>query len=130
MKKQLTVLLVVLLVALATTAFTCNNAQPIEKTARDGIATANGYITAAKNKHPECSPQQHPENQSMAQCQVIKHGIDTVNVSVSALSTYCQFGPADPPEKQCVPVKTAQDGLVAALNNMNQTMTDVKNLLK
>ncbi len=98
--------------------------QPIEKTARDGIATATGAISNYQAKyHDQCvaTPTGTP-------CVVINKAIAGQNTAITALEAYCGFKPGDDLASTCKPVATAKDGLEAALNNLSQLVTDLKGL--
>lgn len=115
--------------------FTLGGCASIEKQARDGIAAANGYITSARAQHPECDPRAHPENQPQTSCQVIRRTTEANNVAIDALETYCGgpafdagTGPCTPPAKNTSAYNSALNKLQSALNNLNQTASDIKKL--
>jgi len=101
----------------------CN--QPLEQIARNGIATAKGYIAAAAAKHgPECIATAGKAEY----CDVIVKAAYAENAAVDALETYCQL-PAhtsDNPTQPCQPLKSAAPALTAALENLNALSADLK----
>jgi hypothetical protein len=98
--------------------------QPIEKTARDGIATATGAISNYQAKyHDQCVAA--PTGTA---CVAINRAIVGQNATITALEAYCGFKPGDDLASACKPVATAKDGLQAALNNLQQLVNDLKGL--
>lgn len=108
--------------------------QPIEKTARDAIAGAKGYIVSARTLHPECSPSQHPENQSQVNCQILAKGQAAEDLTINALEAYCAGpdfaagGKCDAPAKGTEAYDQLGQKLAAALTTLNSSMADVKAL--
>lgn len=124
---------IVTALVLGLSAWTCST--PPEVSVRDGIAAANGYIVSARNRHPECDPKAHPENQSQGNCQVIRKTTEANNVAIDALETFCGSpafetwtGPCTPPNKKDPAYQQLLNKLVSAGNNLNQTASDIKKL--
>lgn len=103
---------------------TLTGCQPLEQSARDGIATFDGALAAAHDHHAaECTA-----NNQLAACQTINKGIAAKRTAITALEAYCGFSPGTPLDAPCAPVTSAGPALQAALNNLNQLLTDVKGL--
>lgn len=104
--------------------------QPPEKTARDSIAGFDGYLTTAVAKHDaECKAD---AANKLPVCLVIVRGARAENATVTALETYCQLSPGQgkDPLAPCSRVKSAQAGLIAAIANMNQLVSEIKGAAK
>ncbi len=104
--------------------------QSIEKTARDSIASFDGYLSAAVAKHDaECKAD---TGNQLPVCLVIVRSTRAENATVTALETYCQlaFGTGKDPALPCTPVKSAQAGLAAAIANMNQLSSEIQGAAK
>lgn len=113
------------LVPLLAVTLACPPQQPLEQTARDGVAAAKGYLDSAKGKHPECvgtSPA------SSTNCSVINRGVGAKDAVIDALNIYCASADYSNNGGPCVPNKDAQPKLKEALSNLNQTMSDVKKI--
>jgi hypothetical protein len=110
----------ILILALLTVA--CPTSTPIEKTARDGIATAKGFLDSEKTQHQECIGGSFPA------CDLINKAVAAKDVTIDALEAYCS-GPAfDAGTGPCTPQAALKDKLTGALTNLNQTIADIKNL--
>lgn len=99
----------------------CPPSQPLEQTARDSVATAKGYLDSAKQHHPECAA-----DASSTNCQVIAKGVAAKDSVIDAVNIYCASNDYSNNSGPCVPNKDLQPKLQEALNNLNQTITDVK----
>ena len=98
--------------------------QPIEKTARDGIATASGVIKQYQAQYKaECTA-----TPTGAACATINRAIAANNTAIDALEAYCGFTPGADLASTCHPVATAKDGLASALGNLNNILNDVRRL--
>jgi hypothetical protein len=118
MRKLMTLLLMVGLVPMV-------GCSPIENQARDTAAALSGSIVAAQTKYqPTCSA-----NQNQQICQLINHGVAGENALITAVETYCgwavNLAPPDPVAK-CVPVKSAQTALQAAIANAASLTLQIK----
>jgi hypothetical protein len=111
-------LLPLLLITLA-----CPSSQPLEQTARDGVAAAKGYLDSAKRQHPECVAT--PPAQS-TDCSVISRGVGAKDALIDAINIYCASADYSTGGGACVPNKDMQPKLQEALNNLNLTISDVK----
>jgi len=103
--------------------------SPIEVTARDGIAAAKGFLDSQAALHNECNA-----DPTAQVCALINKGNAAKHVAIDALEQYCT-GPAfDAGTGPCqVPTDktrkdTLQSQLSGALNNLNQTISDIKAL--
>jgi hypothetical protein len=102
--------------------------SPLETQARDTAAALSGSIIAAQTEYQaSCS-----ENPSQQICQVINRGIFGENALITAIETYCGWavtpGPPDP-TAACVPVKSAQATLQAAIANASALTLQIKGAL-
>jgi hypothetical protein len=98
--------------------------QPIEKTARDGIATASGVIKQYQSQYKaECTAQP-----TGAACVTINRAIAANNTAIDALEAYCGFSPGADLAAACKPVASAKDGLSSALANLQNVLNDVRRL--
>ncbi len=108
MKRVLSVVLVLMLL-LASVG--CE----LAKTGRDTAAALSGAIESAQNKHlDECKA-----NPTLPVCTSINRAVAAQNALITALETYCGWSVNEPPplDSKCVPVKSAEGALQAALNN-------------
>ena len=99
--------------------------SPLEEQARDTAAALSGSIVAAENKYQaSCAA-----NPGQEICQVIDRGISGENALVTAVEDYCGWtaalAPPDP-EATCVPVKSAQGALRAAVANAASLTVQIK----
>jgi hypothetical protein len=104
--------------------------QPFEASARDGIATASGFLNkAVELNKAECQGQ--PSEQK---CQAIKKAAASLDLAIDGLEAYCGGtgfnagttpcqSPADPAQKGQLEAK-----LRAILQNLDRDITDVKKL--
>ena len=99
--------------------------SPIENRARDTAAALSGSIVAAQSKYQaSCAA-----NPSQTVCQLIDRGVSGENALITAIETYCGWGPslAPPdPTATCVPVKSAQGALEAAIANATSLTLEIK----
>lgn len=121
MRQLVTVLLVVgLLPTLA--------CSPLENQARDTAAALSGSIIAAQAKYQaSCAA-----NSGQEICQVINRGVAGENALLTAVETYCGWTPtpAPPdPAAKCVPVKSEQAALQAAIANAGSLTIQIKGAL-
>lgn len=110
-----------LLVLLAAT-LAMTGCQPIEKTARDSVATAKGYLDSAKQHHPECAAGGHGAN-----CDIIARGVGAKDAVIDAVQIYCA-SPNYDAGAPCTPNKDTEPKLKEALKRLDQIMGDVKAL--
>ena len=117
--KTLTMLLTVLIV------LPMLGCSPLENQARDTAAALSGSIVAAQSKYQaSCAA-----NPGQEVCQIIDKGISGENALVTAVETYCGWTPtlAPPdPTATCVPVKSAQAALEAAIANAATLALQIK----
>ncbi len=102
--------------------------SPIENRARDTAAALSGSIVAAQTKY-QASCVANPRQQV---CGIINQGISGENALITAVETYCGWSPnlAPPdPTAKCVPVKSAQAALEAAIANAATLTLQVKGAL-
>lgn len=99
--------------------------SPIENQARDTAAALSGAIVAAQAQY-EASCVTNPNQQV---CQLINRGVSGENALVTAVETYCGWTPSvAPPDAtaECVPVKSAQAALQAAIANATTLTLEIK----
>lgn len=120
MKKTLALVPILALLAIT---LACPPSQPLEQTARDSVATAKGYLDAAKAHHPECAT---PGTPVSTNCDIIGKGVGAKDAVIDAINVYCASNDYSNNGGPCVPNKDLQPKLQEALNNLNQTITDVK----
>lgn len=97
---------------------------PIQETARDGVATAKGYLDAAKAHHPECSTPQV----NVGVCDLLSRATGAKDAVIDAVNVYCTSPSYDQTGGVCVPNKSAKPKLDAALRDLNQILADVKKI--
>jgi hypothetical protein len=100
----------------------------LEVTARDGIATAKGFIEDQQTQHKaECTAATAKKPQA---CDLITQAVAAQNLAIDALELYC----ADPAfvtqHGTCHPTKEYQAKLQLALQNLDHTLASVKALAK
>jgi hypothetical protein len=102
--------------------------SPLESEARDTAAALSGSLVAAQTEYQtSCSA-----NPSQQICQVINRGVSGENALITAIETYCGWAvrPAPPdPTATCVPVKSAQVTLQAAIANASALTLQIKGAL-
>ena len=118
MRKLATILVVIMLLPML-------GCSPLENQARDTAAALSGSIIAAQTKYQvSCGA-----NATQEICQVINRGASAENALVTAVETYCGWTPtlAPPdPTAKCVPVKSAQAALQAAIANAAALTLQIK----
>ena len=99
--------------------------SPIENQARDTAAALSGSIVAAQGEYQaSCAA-----NGDQQVCQLINQGVAGENALITAIETYCGWTPTlAPPDKTatCVPVKSAQAALEAAIANATTLTLEIK----
>lgn len=98
---------------------------PIEQTARNGIATAKGFLDSEKAAHPECVVNAASSNA----CYLISKGVAAKDSTIDALEAYCG-GPEFDNGGACTPHADLQPKLKSVLANLNQTIADIKKAVK
>ena len=99
--------------------------SPIENQARDTAAALSGAIVAAQTQY-QASCVATPSQQV---CQLINRGVAGENALITAVETYCGWTPSivpPDPTAQCVPVKSAQAALEAAITNAATLTLQIK----
>jgi hypothetical protein len=99
--------------------------SPLENQARDTAAALSGSIVAAQSKYQTSCV----ANPTQDICQIIDRGISGENALITAVETYCGWTPAlAPPDStaNCMPVKSAQTALEAAIANAASLTLQVK----
>lgn len=98
---------------------------PLENQARDAAAVLGGSLVAAQSKY-EGSCQANPSQEI---CRLINRGVSAQNALITTIETYCGWAvapaPADPNAK-CIPVKSAEQALKAAIANAATLTTQIK----
>lgn len=109
--------------------------QPLEMTARDGIAAAKGFLIDANDRHPECGAlvlgTKHTTPASLVgdACTFIQNAVTVKDLAIDALTVYCggpSFNSGGP--CQASTDNTVEDKLKAALQHMETIIEDVKRL--
>jgi len=99
--------------------------SPIEEKARDTAAALSGSIVAAQSQYQTtCAA-----NPSQQVCQLINKGVAGENALITAVETYCGWSAsvaAPDPTAPCVPVKSAEAGLEAAIANAAELTLEIK----
>jgi hypothetical protein len=99
--------------------------SPVEQKARDTAAALSGSIIAAQTKYEaSCAA-----NANQEVCQLINRGVSGENALITAVETYCGWSPTlTPPDPTavCVPVKSMQAGLQAAIANAAALTLEIK----
>lgn len=99
--------------------------SPIESRARDTAAALSGSIVAAQTEYQaSCTA-----NSKQEVCQLISRGVSGENALITAIETYCGWTPtlAPPdPSATCVPVKSAEAALEAAIANAASLTLEIK----
>jgi hypothetical protein len=112
-------------ILLVGSALCMSGCSSVENEARDAAAALSGSIVGAQTKYQAtCTA-----NPSQQICQVINRGVSGENALVTAVETYCGWAPslAPPdPNATCVPVKSAESALRAAIANAAQLTTEIK----
>ncbi len=108
---------------------TNTNPEPVSityaKTARDTTAALNGALKAAQEQYaPECQ-----SDASKPACVMINKAIAAHGALITATEAYCGFSDVSQPLDTCKPVATAQAGLMAALDNAQQFLTQLKEVI-
>lgn len=95
----------------------------IQNSARDGIATAKGFLDQERVSHPECA------SGSVSQvCTLIARGVHAKDVTIDALEQYCSGVAFDSGAGTCTPNAPLKDKLNAALRDLDQIISDIKKL--
>ena len=102
---------------------------PKDKNARDTAAALKGLLATAQTKYQtSCQA-----NNTQAVCQTINKGVSAQNALITAIETYCSMAltPTPPaPETPCTPVKSAESALQVAIANANQSISEIKGVIK
>ena len=119
---------IISLVCIATLTLCLTACAPLEMSARDGIATAKGFLDAEAKAHPECN-----SAPNAPVCTLIIRANAAKHVAIDALEQYCTSpgfdagtAPCTKPVGQAGTIATSQ--LKAALANLNTTISDIKKL--
>ena len=100
----------------------------VQSSARDAAAALNGLLTSAQAKYTascKANPKQKP-------CTVINDGVKAQNLLITSLETYCGWSATTAPSNLngvCIPVSSAEAGLVAATSNVQTLITELGGLL-
>jgi hypothetical protein len=95
--------------------------QPFEKSARDSIAGAKGFIEQAQANHgTECRA-----NPNTSLCGAINQAVAAQNAAIDALDLYCA-GSAWQSGGACQPNKEAEPRVRAAIANLDRIIRDAK----
>jgi hypothetical protein len=102
--------------------------SPLENQARDTAAALSGAIVAAQTKYQaSCTA-----NSVQEICGIINRGVSGENALVTAVESYCGWTPtlAPPdPKATCIPVKSAQAALQAAIANAATLTSQIKGVI-
>jgi hypothetical protein len=100
----------------------------IQGNARDVSAALGGVLTAAQTQNQACKV-----NPTMPNCILINKGIAAQNALITSAEIYCGWSPVNPPtdpNTKCVPVKSAEAAVTAAIGNANLLITEIKGIIK
>ena len=111
---------------LAFAMMACPKNQPLEMTARDGIAAAKGYLDSARAKHPECVMVGSHAVPTETKCALIFRGVAAKDLAIDALDAYCSSEAYQHQGGKCEPHADARPKLEAALANMDDVVKQVK----
>ncbi len=98
--------------------------SPLENQARDTAAALSGSIVAAQTRYQStCAAQPSQEI-----CQVINRAVSGENALITAVETHCGWSAtlAPPDAAKCVPVKSAEAALQAAIANAATLTLQIK----
>lgn len=100
--------------------------QPLEMSARDGIASAKGFLDSEAKQHPECN-----STPTLQVCTLITRGNAAKHTAIDALETYCSNDSFNAGGTACVKPsgsagQIAANELKASLASLSQTITDIK----
>lgn len=102
--------------------------SPLENQARDTAAALSGSIVAAQGKYQaSCTA-----NPAQEICGIINRGVSGENALITAVEAYCGWTPtlAPPdPKATCVPVRSAQAALQAAIVNAATLTSQIKGVI-
>lgn len=102
--------------------------SPLEQQARNTAAALGGVLVPAQAKyHDTCVA-----DARQTICMTINKGVAAQNALITAVETYCGWSTTSPPtdpNAKCVPVKSAEQALTAAIANAAQMTTEVKGVL-
>lgn len=99
-----------------------------QETGRDTVASLQGAIKAAQAQYQttcESAP-------AAPVCVNINKAVDAQNALVTSLEAYCGFSPGSSVTdvSACVPVSSAQAGLIAATSNAQVFITQLKGVIQ
>jgi len=95
--------------------------QPFEKSARDSVAAAKGFIEQAQANHK----QECVANPNTALCSAINQAVAAQNSAIDALDLYCA-GSAWQSGGACQPNKELEPRVRAAISNLDRMIKDAK----
>jgi len=102
--------------------------QPVENSARDTSAALGGLLATAQTQNQQTCQAQPTQTV----CVLINKGIAAQAALITATEAYCGWTvgvvPGDPNAK-CVPVKSAVQGLQAAIDNAKPFIAQLKGVL-
>ena len=102
--------------------------SPLENQARDAAAALSGSIVAAQTKYQaSCTA-----NPAQDICGAINRGVSAENALITTIETYCGWSPTlvpPDPTATCMPVKTAEAALRAAIVNATALTLQIKGAL-
>lgn len=103
-------------------------ACPKDKNARDVAAALKGAIQTAQTEYSGACQ----ANPSQATCMTINRAVAAQNLLITALENYCGWvqGAPPPDNTKCVPVPSAEAFLKTAVANANQSISEVKGIIK
>jgi hypothetical protein len=103
-------------------------ACPKDKNARDVAAALKGAIQTAQTEYSGACQ----ANPSQATCVTINRAVAAQNLLITALENYCGWmqGAPPPDNTKCVPVSSAEAFLKTAVANANQSISEVKGIIK
>ena len=107
---------------------TSTPATTLEQHARDISAALQGAIVAAQTEWVDSCKIKPSQNE----CMIINGAVFGQNALITSIDAYCDWNPRNPPADpaaKCVPVATAEAGLVSAIGNAQQFVNELKGVL-
>jgi len=95
--------------------------QPFEKSARDSVAAAKGFIEQAQANHGTACK----ANPNTALCSAINQAVAAQNSAIDALDLYCA-GSSWQSGGACQPNKELEPRVRAAISNLDRIIKDAK----
>ena len=101
----------------------------VQTTARDSIAAAKSFLDSEKAAHPECAT-----TPTVQICTLLTKATGAKDATIDALEAYCAGldfntgGACNPPAKGTPALAQATQKLQFAVQNLNQSIADIKTI--